>query len=643
MGAARASASTWGPNHVLEATVLRVTLDNMDQGIIMTDAGGRVRICNKRAIDLLDLPPALMASHPLVEEMTAYQARHGEFDSLITSSPQYDPGQGPRVRTRPNGTVLEIRSVPLPGGGVVCTFTDVTQRRDDAEHLRVARDAAEAAREVAESANRAKSDFLATMSHEIRTPLNAIIGFSELMADSGRLEPEMRRQVDLIRSSGQALLTLVDDILDFSKVEAGKIVLFPTSFSLKALMENCVAIVRGDPKAKALVLDLKLDSTLPDVLIGDEARLRQVVLNLLNNAVKFTPRGMVTLVVKHEGSDSAGEALRICVRDTGIGIAKNQQHRLFETFSQVDGSIAREYGGTGLGLAICRRLVTLMGGTIGVESEAGAGSEFWFRIKLPSGRSSVPGTPGTTSESVLRRGRLLLVEDVVVNQTLAQLVLEAAGHVVDVVGDGASAFAAVRDRVPYDLVLMDVQMKGMDGLMATRLIRGLPGRRGSIPIIAMTANVFPDQVRRFHAAGMNDCIGKPFKRSQLYATIDRWLALDTATYDELVDLLGEAVVNEVLGNLGRDLRAFLALAAENPQDRSALSHAIHKLVPAVGMIGLRDLASAFEAILAFEGDEAAFAMLIRESLTVGGYALATIAAKTDGPYRQSTEEGAARS
>ncbi|WP_375455863.1 PAS domain S-box protein [uncultured Methylobacterium sp.] len=405
---------------------------------------------------------------------------------------------------------------------------DITERKQAELVLHEAKAAADAARLEAERASAAKTDFLAAMSHEIRTPLNAVIGFTDLLVRSDRLAPDLLRHAELARSSGSALLTVVNDILDFSKVEAGAIDLEHRSFAPAALADNCLSIVRGLATAKGLAVVSRIDGDLPQSLVGDEGRLRQILLNLLNNAVKFTPGGSVTLAVRHvgttqaAGSTQAGETIRFSVTDTGIGIPRAKQHRLFERFSQVDDSVTRDFGGTGLGLAICKRLVELMGGAIGVDSDEAAGSTFWFTATLPLGAAVTASAGAPRSPTPRTTGHILLVEDVAINQELARLVLEAAGHTVDVVADGAAAVMAVEDGA-FDLVLMDVQMPGMDGITATRMIRRLDGPSAHVPVIAMTANVLPNEVHQFHEAGMDDHVGKPFERAVLYATIARWL------------------------------------------------------------------------------------------------------------------------
>ncbi|CAO4164229.1 histidine kinase [Methylorubrum populi] len=424
---------------------------------------------------------------------------------------------------------------------------DVTERKAAEAALRAVTAEAQAATAEAERASAAKSEFLAAMSHEIRTPLNGILGYANLLLERPGHDPEDRRRLELIRVSGEALLTVVNDVLDVSKIEAGQFELDPLPFSLLELIDDTVAIMRGSTLKSAVAIETRIDPHLPTTVIGDANRLRQVLFNLLNNAVKFTSAGSVTLTVRCEGqqplaSGEIADALRFEIADTGIGIAPTQRHRLFKPFSQVDGSISRRFGGSGLGLAICHRLVSMMGGKIGVESSEGVGSTFWFTLALPRGASPSTecpsGSPAQDGQASAMPARILLVEDLPINQTLACAVLEAQGYRVDVASDGAEAIAAIEATSgttdPYAVVLMDVQMPGMDGLTATRRIRAMAGPAAFLPIVAMTANVLDGQVQELIAAGMDDHVGKPFKRVHLCAAIERWRAVGAARAREAV-------------------------------------------------------------------------------------------------------------
>jgi signal transduction histidine kinase/CheY-like chemotaxis protein len=597
-----------------QTALLQATLENMDQGIMMFDAEETIQIHNQRAVELLDLPPALMAGQPSFKQVREYQLGTGEFEHSDDTFRQWVSTVGVNgtrhtyERARPNGTVIEVRTVPLPDGGAVRTYTDITSRKTAEIALREAKALAEAARVHAERVSQAKSEFLASMSHEIRTPLNGILGFTDLLLEAGDLPGEKHRYAERIKTAGFALLTVVDDILDFSKIEAGHVELNKRPFSLTALIDNSVSIVRGSAAKKNLDVKVVLDRDLPAWVEGDEARLRQILLNLLNNAVKFTRRGSVTLTICREAQRDETCRLRFLVADTGIGIPKDKQERLFQRFSQIDGSISREFGGTGLGLAISKHLVELMGGEIGVESEANRGSTFWFRVDLAQAAAPAAVAPRKAeSRSQTPPARLLLVEDVEANQEIAKAVLEAAGHAVDIATNGFDAIQAVKTR-KYDIVLMDIQMPGMDGITATRHIRELPGPERDIPIVAMTANVLPEQVEQFRAAGMNDHVGKPFDRYELYALIDRWLpdlvivdtsapqpvppgqnAFDMQVYSDLAVLLGDEKTRRLVDKLDAQLRE---VGFDAREDRAHLAKRAHGFVSQAGMLGFVELSDA---------------------------------------------------
>lgn len=392
---------------------------------------------------------------------------------------------------------------------------------DRERELLSAKEVAEKALEMANVASRAKTDFLASMSHEIRTPLNGIIGYTECLLDELK-DPKQRRYGDLIQVAASALLTVANDILDFSSIEADQVRLQFAPFSLMSLVDNTVSIVSSGAGKKGVPINIKVDPSVPKMVMGDEARLRQVLLNLLNNAVKFTFEGHITAVVEHKGDTGIGERIRISIADTGIGIAPEQHGRLFKRFSQGDPSIRREFGGTGLGLAISKRLIELMDGEIGVQSEQGKGSTFWIELALSKAdelshqRHAVESPVATTS------ARILIVEDVDINKELMEILLRAAGHIVETVSNGEEAVAAIQAK-PYDLVLMDIQMPVMDGVTATRTIRRLDHPASQVFIAAMTANVLPQQVRSFIAAGFNDHIGKPVKRDDLLEKLKLWI------------------------------------------------------------------------------------------------------------------------
>lgn len=593
----------------LRKTTSRLTtlIQNLESGILVEDENRRILLANQTFCDIFRLP------------LSPEALRGPDCDSLLRQAAALF--QDPQTVIEDIQQILQIRQ-PLIGQEIqlidgrtlerdyIPIFIDndyqghLWQYRDITERKRVQQQLEQAIRST-EAANRAKSNFLATMSHEIRTPLNAILGLTDLLRLT-RLDDEQQDFVDTIHNSGSMLLALINDILDFSKIEADKLELERRGFGLHRCVQDVVHMMSSLADEKGLELQLNIAPDVPRRIIGDVTRLRQVLVNLVSNGVKFTQKGRVTIDVAVQKDPTALEntaEIRFAVQDTGVGIPEENCDGLFKAFSQLDTSVNRRFGGTGLGLAICKKLVEAMGGTIGFQTQPGVGTTFHFTIQAPLmlSRQHPDGTkPVEVETSALVNGHddsnqilgtslplnILVVDDLAVNQKVAVKMLQRLGYKPDCISDGLTAFDRVQ-QVPYDLVLMDVQMPGMDGYEATELIRHLPAVTPERPwIVAMTAHSNQQDRQRSLQAGMNDFLSKPILLQSLTDCLVRYGRIyhpdamaqfsrptsdqpDPSALNPDQPLLDREMINSIRAMAGEEADSLLAELIANYQEDAA--------------------------------------------------------------------------
>ena len=571
---------------------LESALESMSDGFVMFDAQDRLIACNSRYKDFYRVSAPLIIPGAAFEDILRGGAQLGQYpqagpdiEAFVRSAKKFHRGDmAPMERLLPDGRWMMITERRTPDGGTVGIRTEITA-------LKSAMVALAAARDTAAAAGTARMAFLARMSHELRTPLNGILGFAQVLQDDPRLVADQRDQVRIIHAAGGHLLSLVNSLLDLSKIEAGRMELALRPVRLQHLLEGCVALLSPEVARKTIALSMDFDASLPAAVMVDPTRLRQMMLNLLSNAVKFTPvGGAVTLAVRPLPD---GE-VRLEVRDTGPGIAPGQRRKLFQDFVQLGDPEAEAVEGTGLGLAITARLAEMMGGRIGCDGAPGGGSVFWIEIPLRHAETPPPAALPLVPRSAVPSMRLLVVDDIAANREVARALLRADGHIVETASDAIESIARVAAG-GIDAVLMDVQMPEIDGLEATRRIRALPVPMGQVPILALTASALPEQIEACRDAGMDGHLAKPIERQALAQALaglriapaaaapprDSAPAglplVDGDVIDALRTELGAAVAGDIIGEFWAELDEVRALLDDPALDAAEAAPQLRQL------------------------------------------------------------------
>jgi len=630
----------------------RSLIDTMPNAVFYKDREGRYLGCNTAYTDLTGLREEVIRGKTVDDLWPKEIAeRYIESDEEIFASSRVHRYQGRTEHISGEARDVLFSKAPFFDesgsiAGIVGVVTDITERRQAEDALlesnrRLEESTARAKEfaEKAEAANKAKSEFLTNMTHELLTPMNGVLGMADLLLMDESLTEEHRQYVEGIHASGESLLSLINRILDISKIEAGKVVLEARNFDLRVLLERFTHAMQPRAEEKGLSLFFSLAPEVPETLHGDSWRLRQVLFNLTENAIKFTHKGEIALSAAVVKKNEAGVLLRFSVRDTGVGIPGNKRDVLFRMFSQVDSSATREYGGAGLGLALSRELVEMMGGEIGVCSTEGKGSEFWFTAVFEKMTGEEDGDEGAGNASLSggHNVRLLLAEDNATNRRVVLGMLEKLGVEADAVIDGMEALE-VLTRTSYDMILMDCMMPRMDGYEATRRIRAMEGEIRGVPVVAITANAMKGDRERCLEAGMNDYLAKPVSRGALARILEKWLPL-VKSADRLC--------------WSSDADPRMSEEEETPEgvvwDRSALLHRLdgdEELTGEIVAEFLEDMVCEFDALAAAlaSGDPVnarRHAHTIKgTSASVGGEALRAVAFDTEKAAKEGDIEAA---
>ncbi|WP_264185505.1 PAS-domain containing protein [Roseicella aerolata] len=617
--------------------LLESAIETMPDGFVMFDAEDRLVICNQRYRDLYAVSAPFIVAGARFEDIIREGAKRGQYpqagediEAFVAAITAWHRNDQPSMeRLLPDGRWILVAERRTPTGGTVGIRTDITALKHAMADLAQARDAAAAATE-------AKSRFLARMSHELRTPLNGVLGLAQALARDPALSGEQRKRAETLEAAGRHLVAVANDVLDLAKVEAGRLELRATAADFAGLLRDCAMLVRPAAEEKRVTVVLDLAENLPAAAELDQTRLRQMVLNLLSNAVKFTPvGGQVELAAWTLGPIDVEAVLpvRIEVRDTGPGVPENQRRAIFGDFVQLDRGKA---GGAGLGLAIAAGIAEQMGGRIGCDandrSPAGQGAVFWLELPLrPVAPAAEPekAAPGMPARKALH---VLVADDVPANLVVARALLESAGHSAHCVADGALALDALAEPPggrPFDVVLMDVMMPGMDGLEATRRIRALPGPAARVPVLAVTASAFAEDVATCREAGMDAHLAKPIEREALIAALAR-LTGDARPAPEAPEAAGFAD----LPLLSRPPGAALVVPGLDPEAARSLAGEFIR--------EMREAADQLRATAPMPADHMipSAHRLAGAAATLGATRLATAARQLQGEARQMTPEAA---